>query len=471
MRGRHRDTFDVLCSAMAAVADALAVVGGFLLAVWIRFDSGWISVPRGHPPRAMYLYAAGVVAILDLFLFQSLKLYARPQDGHFTDKIPRLVRASAIGALLATALAFAIRTEPPFSRLVAAIAFVTVTVVLLVERNILFQLERHWARHQARKRNVLIVGCGSVAASLRETLRREPRLRANVVGFLSCGEAGPADGIRPGEVLGPAAELGSWMDRLGVDEVVVSNPSMLSADRLTEILLEAERQLAGFSMVPDVFRLLTSRVEVRQVGDVALLGMAPWPLDYFWNRVLKRIEDVVGAAVGLALTAPFLLVAAWTIRRTSPGPAFYRQVRCGENGRPFVLYKLRTMVANAEAESGPVWTRPDDPRRTRFGAFLRRWNLDELPQLWNVLKGEMSLVGPRPERPEFVERFRDEIGRYMWRHASKPGMTGWAQIHGLRGQTDLNERIRYDLWYLENWSLALDFKILARSFGARANAY
>ncbi len=471
MRGRARDTFDAMCSAIAVAADLVAVFAGFLLAVWIRFDSGWIAVPRGHPPRAMYVYAAGVVALLYTLLFQALGLYRRPQDGHFTDKIPRLVRASAIGTLLALALAFVIRSEPPFSRLVAGIGFGTVTLLVLVERNILFQLERHWARHQARHRAVLIIGAGALAAQLRDELHRDPRHRARVIGFLKAESDEVAAAIRPGEVLGEVRDLAAVMDAHEVDEVMVANPSVLTADQLEGIVIEAGRRLAGFSMVPDTFRLLTSRVDVRQIGDISLLGMAPWPLDRFWNRVLKRIEDVVGAVVGLVLTAPFLVVAAIIIRRTSPGPAFYRQIRCGEGGRPFTLYKLRTMVVDAEAQTGPVWTRPDDPRRTRFGAWLRRSNLDELPQLWNVLRGDMSLVGPRPERPEFVEKFRDEIGRYMWRHAGKPGMTGWAQIHGLRGQTDLRERIRYDLWYLENWSLALDFKILARTLTARQNAY
>lgn len=471
MRGRARDTFDAMCSAIAYASDMAAVFTGFLLAVWIRFDSGWLAVPRGHPPRAMYVYAAGVLALLYTMLFQALGLYRRPQDGHFTDKIPRLIRASAMGTLLALALAFVIRSEPPFSRLVAGIGFATVTLTVLIERNVLFQLERHWARYQARHRAVVIIGASPLAHQLRTELQRDPRHRARVVGFLKAEPGNVAPDIRPDELLGEVRDLAAVMDAQEVDEVIVASPSVLTADELAEIVVEAGRRLAGFSMVPDTFRLLTSRVEVRQIGDISLLGMMPWPLDRFWNRVLKRVEDLVGAAIGLVLSAPFLFVAALIIRRTSPGPAFYRQTRCGEGGRPFTLYKLRTMVTDAEAATGPVWTQPDDPRRTPFGAWLRRWNLDELPQLWNVLRGEMSLVGPRPERPEFVEKFRDEIGRYMWRHAGKPGMTGWAQIHGLRGQTDLRERIRYDLWYLENWSLALDFKILLRTLSARKNAY
>jgi exopolysaccharide biosynthesis polyprenyl glycosylphosphotransferase len=187
--------------------------------------------------------------------------------------------------------------------------------------------------------------------------------------------------------------------------------------------------------------------------------------------VAKRAEDIVGSTLGLLAAAPVIALAAAAIRLTSPGPVFYRQERCGEKGRTFNLVKLRTMRVDAESESGPVWTTENDPRRTPVGSFLRRHNLDELPQFWNVLKGEMSLVGPRPERPHFVDQFKEGITRYMSRHAAKPGITGWAQVNGYRGNTDLRKRVELDLWYLENWSSALDFKILARTFFSRKNAY
>jgi exopolysaccharide biosynthesis polyprenyl glycosylphosphotransferase len=226
-----------------------------------------------------------------------------------------------------------------------------------------------------------------------------------------------------------------------------------------------------FNMVPDMYRIMTGGMNMQVVDDIPLLGVSRWPLDYFWNRVLKRFEDVVGSALGLVFTAPVMLAAALLVKRSSPGPILYRQERCGEHGRTFTLYKLRTMRADAEAATGPVWTTENDPRRTPVGAVLRRWNLDELPQLWNVLRGDMSLVGPRPERPHFVEKFREDINRYMWRHVSKPGMTGWAQVNGLRGNTSIEERIKYDLYYLENWSLSFDFKILLRTLAANRNAY
>jgi exopolysaccharide biosynthesis polyprenyl glycosylphosphotransferase len=240
---------------------------------------------------------------------------------------------------------------------------------------------------------------------------------------------------------------------------------------MMDILLLCERHLIAFNMVPDLFHVLTTSMDVQSLDDIPLLGLGRWPLDHFWNRALKRACDVAGAAVGLVVAAPVMLAAAAAIKRDSPGPIFYHQERCGEKGRTFRLHKLRTMAADAESRTGPVFAAEDDPRRTRVGGFLRRYNLDELPQLWNVLRGEMSLVGPRPERPHFVEQFKEEISRYMWRHVSKPGLTGWAQVNGLRGNTSIEERVKYDLYYLEHWSLAFDLKILLRTAFARENAY
>ncbi len=468
---RRRDRFDAITSALAVLADGAAILGGFMLAVWIRFDSGWLEIPRGLPPRHLYFYAAGVVTLLFLFIFRSLELYERPQYGHFIDKIPRLVRACGLGILLATALAFAIQIDPPFSRLATGIAFLTVTFFVIVERNILFQLERHWAKHQATKRRVILLGVGPVAARLQAALEGEPRRRARIAHFVRLNGETSDPSLPTNRIVDSLDQLPGLFADNNMDTVVLTQSSTLSHEQVVDIILQCERHVADFFLVPDLYRLLTSQVDMQNIGDVPLLGVGKWPLDYFWNRALKRTEDIVGSLIGLVLSAPVIAVAAVFIKHSSPGPVFYRQERCGEKGRVFNLYKLRTMPVDAEEQTGPVWTSPDDPRRTAVGSFLRRFNLDELPQFWNVLEGDMSLVGPRPERPHFVDQFKEDINRYMSRHVSRPGITGWAQVNGLRGQTDLKKRIEYDLWYLENWSLSLDFKILARTFTARKNAY
>ena len=468
---RTRDTFDVMCSAAAVVVDALAVFAGFLLAVWIRFDAGWIPLRHeAAPPRLMYVYGAAIGALLFLFIFRSLGLYIRPQTGSFSDKIPRLIRATGWGILLAIVLAFGVQTNPPFSRITIGLSFATIAALVLLERWLLYRVEWNLARHREEVNRVVVLGTDAIAAHIKRALKNEPTLRSRIVAFLRCGDAARPVEIPADQIRGSVDDLPGFIARGEVDQVIVADIS-LDHQRLAEIMLLCERNLVAFQIVPDLFGLLTQKVRMTMVGDVPLLGISKWPLDYFWNRAFKRCEDLLGALVGLLCAAPVIAVAAVLIKRTSPGPVFYRQTRCGEGGRSFTIYKLRTMAADAEAATGPVWAQPDDPRRTRIGALLRRYNVDELPQFWNVLRGDMSLVGPRPERPHFVEQFKEDISRYMWRHVSKPGITGWAQVNGLRGNTDIRDRIQYDLYYLENWSLALDFKILAKTFFAHKNAY
>lgn len=469
---KRRDTFDVMCGLLGLLGDALAVFAGFELAVWIRFHSGWIPLlHEGLPPVDLYLYAGIVVTLLFCFIFQSLGLYARPQLGTFSERIPRLVRATGLGILLSTALAFAIGTDPPLSRITIALAFFTISALLLLVRALLFRVEIMLARGKRISNKVVVLGTDTVAARLRNALEHEPRLRTRVVAFLRVDEDS-ADPAIPAELIkGSVNDLSRLLREDGVNQVVLSSPGNLPHARMADIILECERAMVPFNFVPDLFRLLTINMEVQSVDGIPILGTAKWPLDIFWNRVTKRLEDITGSAVGLLLSVPVIAVAAVIIKATSPGPVFFKQQRCGEKGRCFNIYKLRTMRMDAEKETGPVWAVENDPRRTKVGAFLREHNIDELPQFWNVLKGDMSLVGPRPERPHFVEQFKEDVSRYMWRHFSRPGLTGWAQVNGLRGNTSISERINYDLYYLENWSLSLDFKILARTIFARGNAY
>ena len=475
-----RDNFDAFCSLLAGVADALAAFLGVLLATWLRFDSGLIPLQHNEifPPHIMYVAAAAVLAPLLVLVFRLIGLYIRPQLGPFGDKLPRIVRGVTITLAAALALSFVVRPAdwPPYSRTVALLAFFTVLLLVLVERFVLFRIELHWARRSAPIRRILIIGVDDLAARIRRALEREPRLRSRLAGYLLPVE--PASGrettlssaITPRLVKGHLGELEKIVADEQIDEIILADPG-IARRRLAEILMHCERNLIPFRMVPDLYGVLTSRVRVNHVADIPLIGIASWPLDAFWNRVLKRLEDIAGALVGLLLSAPVVLLAAPLIKRSSPGPVFYRQTRCGIAGKPFTLFKLRTMPVDAEHATGPVWATADDPRRTRIGEFLRKWNLDELPQFWNVLAGDMSLVGPRPERPHFVEQFKGGVGHYMTRHISRPGMTGWAQVNGLRGNTSIEDRVQHDLYYLENWSLSFDLKILIQTFFNRQNAY
>jgi exopolysaccharide biosynthesis polyprenyl glycosylphosphotransferase len=469
---QRKDSSDTLLSTLAVVADATAIFSGFLIATWLRFDSGLLAITIPPPPGLYHLYSLGAAAatVVMLMVFRSNALFVRPQTGSFVDKIPRLIRAAGIGTFCAAVMAFAAQNEADFARLVIGISFFTISTLVLVERYILFRIEWNLARHSRTKSNVLILGTDHVALHVTRTLKAEPMLRAQVIGFLRTTDE-PANPEIPREsLLGTLDDLKTSIGSLNVHEIILTDSS-ISHDRIVQILLLCEQNLVSFKMVPDLFRIMTSSMDVQSLNDIPLLGISPWPLDRFWNRLMKRVEDIAGSVVGLLISMPVIALAALVIKRTSPGPVFYRQQRCGEGGRCFTLFKLRTMPMDAEAQTGPVWTVENDGRRTRVGQVLRAYNLDELPQFWNVLKGDMSLVGPRPERPHFVEQFKELIGNYMSRHVSKPGLTGWAQVNGLRGNTDLRERVKYDLYYLENWSLTFDFKILLKTFVARKNAY
>ena len=473
METRNKDTSDNLLSFTACIVDAFAIFGGFILATWIRFGSGLIPITTAPQDNLYQHYSLGafVATILMLIIFRNQALFQRPQTGSFVDKIPRIIKAIGIGMLGTAVLAFAVQNQADFARLVVGISFATISFLVLLERYILFRIEWNLARHSKQRLNILILGTDHIATRLTHTLKKEPMLRANVTGFVKTNQKTEDDKHIPQDrIFGHLDQLQQIAKEHDIHEIILTDAAIPHPE-IMQILLLCEHNLIGFKMVPDLFRIMTTSMDVQTLNDIPLLGISPWPLDQFRNRMLKRLEDIIGASVGLILSAPIIAIAAIAIKKYSPGPIFYVQQRCGEGGSPFDLYKLRTMSIDAETHTGPVWTKPEDERRTPIGAFLRAHNLDELPQFWNVLKGDMSLVGPRPERPHFVEQFKGEIVKYMFRHVSKPGMTGWAQVNGLRGNTDLTERVKYDLYYLENWSLSFDFKILLRTLVTNRNAY
>lgn len=453
------------------MTDAIGLIAGFALAWWIRFRAGIVDVTRGEPTSwDMYIYGALVATVIHLFIYAWLGLYRRPQTGTFIESVPRLIRGNIIGILVALALTGVRLTEIEYSRLTIGIAFFTTSYMIVLVRFLMFQLEIRLAGMQKNPRRVLIIGTDNTAYRLRQGLENDPRINCRVVGFFPSNEKYPDLAIPPRLIFPKLEKMMEQIENRKIDEVILSDMS-IPRSKTMGIISICEKNLVDFQLVPDVFRLLTSSVEVQNINGITLLGVGRWPLDRIWNRVVKRMEDIVGSAVCLPFAAVVIGIAAIFIKKSSPGPVFYQQRRCGEGGKTFLLYKLRTMPVNAESETGPVMTREEDPRPTRAGRILRQYNIDELPQLWNVFRGDMSLVGPRPERPHFVEKFKENIGQYMWRHVYKPGMSGWAQVNGLRGNTSIENRIKYDLYYLENWSLGFDVKILLRTLLARENAY
>jgi len=291
-----------------------------------------------------------------------------------------------------------------------------------------------------------------------QKIQSNPALGYQVIGMVTTD--GASDEPLGAPLLGNAGDLAPLIDEYQVDEVIIALPEATHQEILM-LISECERGKALIKVYPDVFQIMASQVSIGDLGGLPLLTVRDVALRG-WRRVAKRALDIVVSAIGLVIVSPFMMFMAVLIKLDSPGPVFYAQERMGLDARSFKMLKFRSMRQDAET-GGPGWTVEDDPRVTRLGRIIRRINIDELPQLINVLLGEMSLVGPRPERPVYVNQFRRSIPRYMDRHWEKAGMTGWAQVNGLRGDTSIAERTKYDLWYIENWSLLLDIKILLRT--------
>jgi Undecaprenyl-phosphate glucose phosphotransferase len=343
-----------------------------------------------------------------------------------------------------------------YSRLVIAIFWMLSIVGATMSRVVFREVLRVARRRGYNLRYAVVVGGGEAASEVFRVLERRHDVGVRVLGRLG-------DKREDGEKkwLGAPEDIRAVLDAHQVDIVIIALPHA-DYPRIGAILDGIGDDPVAIHLVPDIVSLSSLRSGIEEFEGLPIIHLRESPL-YGWNRLLKRVFDIVMGAAALVALSPVMLAIAAGIKLTSRGPVLYRQERMGLDGRRFSMLKFRSMVLDAEAQTGPRWAVPDDPRRTAVGAFLRRLSLDELPQLFNVLRGEMSLVGPRPERPSFVEEFRRRVPRYMLRHNVKAGITGWAQINGWRGNTSIEKRIEYDLYYIERWSLGFDINILLQT--------
>lgn len=442
-----------LFSGSLVLADLLALAGGVALTWWVRFGSGWLPSPLGTPPFAPYLATVPVVVLLGLAVFQDAGLYRRHRRSNFPSDFTGAVRATLRFAILLAAIGFFYR-DFSFSRAFLAIYALSLPGLVAVARRGARSFQRALRDRGIGVERVGIVGDGPLGDRLSEKMTTRTGAGIVVAGRLSAvdlADEATGDALRP-------LRVRSFVRTHRIDRVVVVDPT-LGHDARLDLVETCHEAGARCEFVSDLFEVMTGRVHVEQIDGIPLVGSRLHPLGRI-DRIKKRTLDLVGSSVGLLLLSPLFVFLAALVRLDSKGPALYRQPRLGRDGREFDIVKFRSMPIDAEAKAGPVRTTKRDSRATRVGRILRRTSLDELPQLWNVWRGEMSLVGPRPERRVFVEQFRQDIPRYLERHGVKSGITGWAQAHGLRGDTSIEERTRYDIWYVENWSLGLDLKIL-----------
>jgi Undecaprenyl-phosphate glucose phosphotransferase len=453
MLKKHSKFFETL----VLFLDWITLSCSWILAYFLRFYSHIIPVSKGIPPFLTYLTLLVIMLPLWYIVFKYFGLYRPRRISSKFAEIGNIAIATAFATVILVTLTYFVR-QYEFSRLTFVFFGVICLSALCVERILFRELLRFIRKRGYNLRHALIVGTGSLGQDVTDRVHSHPELGIKIRGFLSEERAQVGNTLEGFQVLDTFENIRSVVIDQKIDMVLITLP--LSAhERLKDILNDIGDEMVSIMLIPDLLELATLRGGIGEFEGMPIISLRDTPL-YGWNIVIKRVTDFVLSITILLAVSPLMLVISFLVKATSRGPVFYSQERMGLDGKIFNMLKYRTMETQAEKETGPVWAAKGDSRRTPIGAFLRKTSLDELPQFFNVLKGDMSIVGPRPERDFFIQQFRNKIPKYMLRHKMKAGITGWAQINGLRGNTSLEKRIEYDLYYIENWSLRFDLEIM-----------
>jgi len=459
MPAQHRKDF--LIPLLMVVSDVVAIETSFLVSHWLRFYSPLtevFEVTKGFPSLTAYIQGSFVVIPAWLLLFQSRKMYRARRNVGFASEFFPVLRLVFFGMLMVMAGAFFYRTFS-YSRLVFGLLGATSIMFISAGRFMVLQFEQWWYVRGNDLKNVVIVGTNEAAKRIYDKIAHDPSLGYNIIGYFSSNKSGAIKQTQA-QHLGPIAKVPQYVRANNVDIILIAL-DYRDHPKLYELVRDCEGLNTEMMMVPDMVELMSTSVGVHELEGIPFLKIKNVPFTT-WNLIVKRAFDICLTGLVLILVSPLLLIIAVLVKLESWGPVFFKQERVGIDGKSFHVWKFRSMKVDAEQKTGPTWAKKNDPRVTRLGRFLRRWSLDELPQLFNVLRGDMSIVGPRPERPVFVEQFK-EIPKYLDRHRVKTGMTGWAQVNGLRGNAPIEERTRYDVYYVENWSLVFDIKIILKT--------
>jgi exopolysaccharide biosynthesis polyprenyl glycosylphosphotransferase len=471
---------DTMLPLVLLTGDTVVTFAGLSLGYWLRYDSPvryfGVQQPNAHFGSYAPLLLVGVALLIGAY--SQLGLYETRLVVRRYQSLGVILKGAGLWLAAYLGLSLVLKFEPPISRVFVLLGFGCVVTLLYIWRGAFYAaLIRSGLFNRLRQRTVLL-GWNEHARALATEIARDATHPFTLLGAVATGTSTPpfsAPGAPPVPdvpLLGGMSELESILRRTTADLLIISRAD-LSRVEVEQVVETCERAYVEWKIVPGSFDIFLSGLRLQTVGRVPLLGVEELAINRLFNRGLKRACDIVGALVGLVITAPVMLVLAVLIKRESPrGPVFFRQVRVGAGHSSFTLLKLRSMVADAPPAEATRWsTARNDPRVLHIGAFMRRWNLDEVPQYWNVLRGDMSLVGPRPEIPHHVDNLSTKVPHYLPRHIVKPGMTGWAQVNGLRGDTSVTDRIQHDIYYIENWSVWLDVQIMLLTFVRWKNAY
>ena len=439
--------------------DALIVACSYILAWYLRFESIFASKRQGIGVlgRETYFYALYFIVPAYIILYYFFNMYTSKRTSRKKYEVYGILKSNTVGVLLFLVVLYVIN-QPNFSRTMIVIFYIINIVLTTLSRQILRNALHYFRRKGYNLKYILLVGYSRAAEEYITRINANPQWGYVVRGVLD--DRVPRGTLYKGvKVLGRIDNLTIILPENKLDEIAITL-ALEDYGRLEEIVDLCEKSGVHTKFIPDYNSLIPSRPYTEDLMGLPVINIRYVPLTNTLNLILKRCVDIIGSVLGLIIVSPIMILTAAAVKLSSPGPIIFKQERIGLHNKPFWMYKFRTMEIQKESSEKKAWTVRNDPRVTKIGKFLRRTSLDEFPQLYNILRGDMSLVGPRPERPLFVEKFREEIPRYMIKHQVRPGLTGWAQINGYRGDTSIRKRIDYDIFYIENWTMGLDFKIM-----------
>ncbi|MDO4476298.1 MAG: undecaprenyl-phosphate glucose phosphotransferase [Lachnospiraceae bacterium] len=441
---------------LQVLIDAFVIVLSYTSAWAIQFHL-IVRGQKGMLPVEVYMFALIFVVPVFLVLYSAFNLYTPKRVQGRRLEAGNIFMSNLLGYLAFMSALYLI-DEPNFSRSMVFI-FIAVNMFLtVIERNVIRFILRRIRAHGINLKHIVLVGYSSAAEGFIDRVKTNPQWGYHINGILD-------DNVPVGtqyngiSVIGTTQDIGSLLEENQQDEIVITL-GLSEYEKLRGVVAACERGGVHTKFIPDYSDIIPTKPYTEDLLGLPVVNIRHVPLTDTFNRFLKRAMDIVGSLICIVIFSPLMLLTAIAVKVTSPGPLIFKQERVGLHNEPFQMYKFRSMCVQEEKEEKKGWTVRNDPRITPVGKIIRKTSLDEFPQLFNVLKGDMSLVGPRPERPQYVEKFRDEIPRYMIKHQVRPGMTGWAQVNGYRGNTSIRKRIEHDVYYIENWTVGFDFKIL-----------
>lgn len=444
------------------IGDGVIIALSYILAWWIRFGLMGSGLVGGRLSMEQYFRSLYFLVPIYLLLYNYFDLYTSKRSSRIASEVANIVKANIVGVIGYIVFVYVVLKEVHFSRLMLLIFFVINIIFTSIVRALLRKILRFARKKGYNIKHILLVGYSRSAEAYIMRMLDNPSWGYDVAGVLD--DFVPVNTSYHGiKVIGKIDMLQELLDKNSYDEIILTLP-LDQYESLEQLVAMCEKSGIHTKFVPDYTSLFPSNPYTEDMQGLPVINIRYVPLTNTVNKAVKRLMDIIGSLIAIIIFSPLMLYAAIAIKTTSKGPIIFKQERVGMHGKPFMMYKFRTMEVQTEETEKKGWTTKNDPRVTKVGRFLRSTSIDEMPQFFNILIGQMSLVGPRPERPQFVEKFKEQVPRYMVKHQVRPGLTGWAQINGFRGDTSIRKRIEYDIYYIENWTVGFDIKILLGTF-------